>query len=145
MACTFCKKGKNHSFFVLQVTSKKDQEQYWAHKNQGYRYVSVAQFAEAFNRFSVGRRLTDELDIPFDKARSHPAALVHERYALGNWEMFKACYAREKILFSRSRFVYIFKNVQVTFLLTAQVLSCLSFPSNHRLDGYLSKYEGGWL
>ncbi|CAM6091398.1 unnamed protein product [Calypogeia fissa] len=111
-----CPERKGVGDFLQEVTSKKDQEQYWASKHQPYRFVTVSQFAEAFQKFYVGQRLSDELDIPFDKSRSHPAALVHDRYALSNWEMFRACLAREKILLKRNRFVYIFKFFQIMFM-----------------------------
>ncbi|RXH88665.1 hypothetical protein DVH24_000264 [Malus domestica] len=56
-----------------QVTSRKDQEQYWADRTP-YRYVSVKEFANRFKRFHVGMRIANELSVPFDKAQSHKAA-----------------------------------------------------------------------
>jgi hypothetical protein len=58
----------------LQVTSRKDQEQYWARKDQPYRFITANEFAEAFQSFTVGRRTAEELSIPFDKSKNHPAA-----------------------------------------------------------------------
>ncbi|MFS7986266.1 hypothetical protein Hanom_Chr11g01008301 [Helianthus anomalus] len=34
-------------------------------------------------------------------------------YSLSNWELFKACMAREILLMKRNSFVYIFKTLQV--------------------------------
>lgn len=97
----------------VQVTSRKDQGQYWFDKSRPYQFVPVKTFAEAYPKFHVGERLSEELATPFDKLKSHPAALVSERYALSNWELFQACFAREKLLMKRNKFVYIFKSVQV--------------------------------
>ena len=109
---------------MLQVTSKKDQQQYWAHKEMPYRFITVQEFAEAFKSFHVGQKLADELQIPFDKSQSHRAALAKKVYGVGKRELLKACFSREFLLMKRNSFVYIFKLVQVSINL---VLSCFSF------------------
>jgi hypothetical protein len=96
-----------------QVTSRKDQQQYWYDKTAPYQYVSVNAFAEGFKQFHVGECLNQELNVPFVKEKSHPAALVRERYAISNWELFLACFAREILLMKRNRFIYIFRTIQV--------------------------------
>jgi hypothetical protein len=58
------------------VTSRKDQEQYWARKDEPYSFVIVQEFAEAFQSFHEGRRIGDELATPYDKRKRHPAALT---------------------------------------------------------------------
>lgn len=98
----------------MQVTSKKDQQQYWANKTEPYRYVSVSEFAEAFQSYVVGRRLGDELAIPFDKTKSHPAALTTEKYGIGKKELLKACSDREYLLMKRNSFVFFFKIFQAS-------------------------------
>jgi len=95
------------------VTSRKDQEQYWEHKDRPYRFVTAEEFSEAFQSFHVGRRLGDELGTEFDKSKSHPAALTTKKYGVGKWELFKACLSREYLLMKRNSFVYIFKIFQV--------------------------------
>ncbi|KAF2304888.1 hypothetical protein GH714_039267 [Hevea brasiliensis] len=65
--------------FLQEVTSKKDQEQYWAHKDEPYSFVAVKEFAEAFQSFHVGRKLGDELAIPFDKTKAHPDSLTTKK------------------------------------------------------------------
>ncbi|CAM6058811.1 unnamed protein product [Sphagnum tenellum] len=102
--------------FLQEVTSRKDQEQYWADQRTPYRYVPVATIADAFKEFEVGRNLTNYLNTSFNKADSHPAALVHDRFALSRWELFKACTAREMLLIKRNRFLYIFRTCQVAFV-----------------------------
>lgn len=113
-----CPERKGVADFLQEVTSKKDQEQYWFRTNQPYRYVSVSEFAEAFNSFHIGQKLLEELKSPYDKAKMHPAALVKEKYGLSNKELFKACFSREWLLMKRRSFIYIFKTIQLTILAT---------------------------
>ncbi|KAH9313294.1 hypothetical protein KI387_028329, partial [Taxus chinensis] len=109
-----CPERKGVADFLQEVTSRKDQEQYWVNKNQPYRYVSVTEFADAFRSFKVGVQLHSELAIPYDKSKSHPAALTTKEYGLGKTELMKACIDREILLMKRSSFIYIFKLFQIT-------------------------------
>ncbi|KAI6669871.1 hypothetical protein NL676_004756 [Syzygium grande] len=111
-----CPKRKGVADFLQEVTSKNDQEQYWYRKDQPYRYISVPEFVRAFNSFHVGQRLLEELRVPYDKTRAHPAALAKDKYGISNRELFKACFAREWLLMKRSSFVYIFKTTQITIM-----------------------------
>ncbi|XP_059659360.1 pleiotropic drug resistance protein 2-like [Cornus florida] len=113
-----CPERKGIADFLQEVTSKKDQEQYWFKKNQPYRYVSVPDFARAFNSFHIGQQLSEDLRIPYDKSRAHPAALVTEKYGISNYELFRACFSREWLLMKRNSFVYIFKTTQITIMAT---------------------------
>ncbi|KAJ9177965.1 hypothetical protein P3X46_009888 [Hevea brasiliensis] len=113
-----CPERKGIADFLQEVTSKKDQQQYWFRKNQPYRYISVPEFVRAFNVFHVGQQLSADLRVPFDKSRTHPAALVKEKYGISNWELFKAGFAREWLLMKRNSFVYIFKTTQITIMAT---------------------------
>ena len=97
----------------LQVTSKKDQKQYWARKDQPYNFVTVDEFVEAFQSFRAGQKVKDELSVPFEKSKSHPAALATKPYGVGIKELLKACFSREYLLMKRNSFVYIFKLSQV--------------------------------
>ncbi|TQD69284.1 hypothetical protein C1H46_045183 [Malus baccata] len=100
-----CPDRKGVADFLQEVTSKKDQEQYWFKKNQPYRFVSVSDFVRAFTTFHVGQRLVEELRVPYDKRSVHPAALVTDKYGISNMELFKACFAREWLLMKRNSFV----------------------------------------
>uniref|UniRef100_A0A0A0LGJ3 ABC transporter domain-containing protein n=1 Tax=Cucumis sativus TaxID=3659 RepID=A0A0A0LGJ3_CUCSA len=111
-----CPERKGVADFLLEVTSKKDQEQYWYRKNQPYRFISVPDFLRGFNSFSIGQHLASDLETPYDKSRIHPAALVKEKYALSNWELFKACFSREMLLMKRNAFIYVFKTIQITIM-----------------------------
>ncbi|KAJ6331383.1 hypothetical protein OIU76_009872 [Salix suchowensis] len=111
-----CPDRKGAADFLQEVTSKKDQEQYWFRKNQPYRYISVAEFVRGFNSFHVGQQLASDLRTPYDKSRVHPAALVTEKYGISNWELFRACFSREWLLMKRNSFLYIFKTTQITIM-----------------------------
>lgn len=103
------------------MTSRKDQEQYWC-LEEPYGFVTVKEFAEAFQSFHVGRKLASELSIPFDKSKSHPAALTTETFGLGKRELLKACMSREALLMKRNQFIYVFKAFQVS------IYKDISFP-----------------
>lgn len=113
-----CPERKGVADFLQEVTSKKDQEQYWFGKDQPYRYISVPEFVRAFDSFHIGQQLLEDLRIPYDKSRAHPAALVREKYGISNMELFKACFTREWLLMKRNSFVYIFKTTQLTIMAT---------------------------
>ena len=108
---------------MLQVTSKKDQQQYWVRKEEPYRFVTVKEFSDAFQEFHVGQKLGDGLGTPFDKSKSHPAALTTKSYGINKKELLKACISRELLLMKRNSFVYIFKLIQVSINL---ILSCFN-------------------
>ncbi|KAJ0522528.1 putative ABC-type D-allose transporter [Helianthus annuus] len=111
-----CPERKNVADFLQEVTSKKDQEQYWITREEPYRFVTSKEFAKAYESFHVGRRLINDLATPYDKSKSHPAALTTEKYGLSTNELLKACFDREVLLMKRNSFVYIFKLVQLTFM-----------------------------
>ncbi|EEF49231.1 ATP-binding cassette transporter, putative [Ricinus communis] len=111
-----CPERKGVADFLQEVTSRKDQAQYWADKDKPYSFVTVREFAEAFQSFLVGRRLEAELSTPFDKSKSHPAALTTKKYGVGKMELLKACFSREILLMKRNSFVYIFKLTQLTIM-----------------------------
>ncbi|GER36151.1 ABC transporter family pleiotropic drugresistance protein [Striga asiatica] len=113
-SCGFkCPERKGIADFLQEVTSRKDQEQYWADKSKPYDYISVAEFANRFKIFHVGQSLKNELSIPYDKSASHLAALVFEKNSVPKWDLFKANLDKEWLLIRRNSFVYIFKSVQI--------------------------------
>ncbi|XP_057725148.1 pleiotropic drug resistance protein 1-like isoform X2 [Arachis stenosperma] len=104
-----CPERKGIADFLQEVTSRKDQEQYWMHKEKTYSFVTANEFAEAFKSFHVGRKIEDELAVPFDKTKNHPAALTTDKYGVSKKELLKANFSREYLLMKRNSFVYIFK------------------------------------
>ncbi|XP_059665975.1 pleiotropic drug resistance protein 2-like [Cornus florida] len=111
-----CPDRKGVADFLQEVTSKKDQEQYWFKKNQPYRYISVPEFVSHFNSFHIGQKVFSELGVPYDRTKAHPAALVTEKYGISKMDLFKACLSREWLLMKRNSFLYIFKTTQITIM-----------------------------
>ncbi|MCL7045571.1 hypothetical protein MKW94_009630 [Papaver nudicaule] len=111
-----CPERKGVADFLQEVTSKKDQKQYWYDKNEPYRYITVSEFVRCFKSFHIGQQLTEELRIPYDKSRAHPLALIKTKYGISSRELFKACFSREWLLMKRSSFLYIFKTCQITVM-----------------------------
>ncbi|KAL7247866.1 hypothetical protein ACSBR2_002720 [Camellia fascicularis] len=132
-----CPERKGIADFLHEVTSKKDHEQYWLNKNQPYTYISVPEFAESFKSFHIGQKLEADLNVPYDKSRTHPAALVRNKYGISKWELFKACFDREWLLMKRNSFVYIFKTVEIIIisLIALNVFWRTTMPSGSLQDG----------
>jgi ABC-type multidrug transport system ATPase subunit len=115
-ACGFkCPDRKGIADFLQEVTSPKDQEQYWANTQRPYRYIPVREFSELFKQFQVGATLQHELAVPYPKERSHRAALGKKKYAVSKKELFKANFAKEWLLYKRNAVISVFKIVQVFF------------------------------
>uniref|UniRef100_J3MLF5 ABC transporter domain-containing protein n=1 Tax=Oryza brachyantha TaxID=4533 RepID=J3MLF5_ORYBR len=111
-----CPERKGVADFLQEVTSRKDQQQYWFHEQDHYRYVSVEEFAQYFKTFHVGQKLQKELQVPYDKSKTHPAALTTKKYGLSNRESLKAVLSREWLLMKRNSFLFIFKAFQLLVL-----------------------------
>ncbi|KAL8034647.1 hypothetical protein ABFX02_12G042200 [Erythranthe guttata] len=127
-----CPERKGVADFLQEVTSKKDQQQYWAcDTDKPYRFISVAEFAESFESFHVGRRLNAELAISFDKTKSHPAALTTRKYGVGKKELLKACTSRQLLLMKRNSFIFIFKLFQLSIMAIISMTLFLR-PKMHR-------------
>ncbi|ONK80619.1 uncharacterized protein A4U43_C01F19860 [Asparagus officinalis] len=136
---------KGTADFLQEVTSRKDQEQYWADKSKPYRYISVSEFAQRFKKFHVGLRLENELSIPFDKSRSHRAALVFSKHLVPYSELLKASFGKEWLLIKRNAFVYVFKTVQiiVVAIIASTVFIRTKMHTKNEEDG--SVYIGALL
>ncbi|KAM6576208.1 hypothetical protein CsatB_028045 [Cannabis sativa] len=132
-----CPERKAVADFLQELTSIKDQEQYWCRNNQPYRYISVPEFSQAFNSFHIGQSLCEELRVPYDKTKVHSSTLVREKYGISNWELFKACFSREWLLMKRNSFVYIFKTFQIT------VMAVIAFTVFFRTQMKSGKLEDG--
>ncbi|XP_078168103.1 ABC transporter G family member 37-like [Carex rostrata] len=133
-----CPERKGVADFLQEVTSRKDQQQYWARYDEPYRYVPVKAFSEAFNSFHVGRNIAHELSVPFDKSTSHPAALTTSRYGVSKKELLMTNIEREILLMKRNSFVYIFKSCQL--IIMAFVASTVFLRTNMHHD---SVTDGG--
>ncbi|XP_034687785.1 ABC transporter G family member 31 isoform X3 [Vitis riparia] len=125
--------------FLQEVTSKKDQEQYWSDPSRPYVYLPVPKIAEAFKASRFGSSMQSTLSTPFNKSDSHPAALSKTRFATSKSELFRACFARELLLLSRHRFLYIFRTCQVAFvgLITCTMYLRTRIHPRNEADGEL--------
>uniref|UniRef100_A0A0E0QPY3 ABC transporter domain-containing protein n=1 Tax=Oryza rufipogon TaxID=4529 RepID=A0A0E0QPY3_ORYRU len=111
-----CPERKCVADFLQEVTSRKDQKQYWIGSDDTYQYVPVTMIAEAFQSFHVGQAIKSELAIPFEKSKNHPAALATSKYGVSMKELLKANIYREILLMKRNSFLYIFKAIQLTLV-----------------------------
>lgn len=111
-----CPERKGVADFLQEVTSRKDQQQYWTRHDEHYKFVPVKEFAEAFQSFHIGQDIGKELSTPYDKSKSHPAALTTSKFGVSTKELWKATAARELLLMKRNSFVYIFKATQLTIM-----------------------------
>nr|CAB3473545.1 unnamed protein product [Digitaria exilis] len=127
-----CPERKGVADFLQEVTSKKDQKQYWARLDEPYRFVPVKEFATAFKSFHTGRAIASELAVPFDKSKNHPAALTTTRYGVSGKELLKANIDREILLMKRNSFVYMFRTFQL--MLMSIIAMTLFFRTNMKHD-----------
>uniref|UniRef100_A0A1D1ZGN1 Pleiotropic drug resistance protein 3 n=1 Tax=Anthurium amnicola TaxID=1678845 RepID=A0A1D1ZGN1_9ARAE len=111
-----CPERKGVADFLQEVTSWKDQHQYWVCHDKPYRFVTAMEFVDAFQSSQIGQELADELARPFDRSQNHPAALTTSKYGVSRKELLKSCIAREILLMKRNSFAYVFKSVQLLFL-----------------------------
>ncbi|KAK1645314.1 hypothetical protein QYE76_063119 [Lolium multiflorum] len=132
-----CPQRKGVADFLQEVTSKKDQRQYWYLEPDQYRPVSVPEFAERFKSFHVGQQMFKELQIPYKKSKTHPAALTTKKYGLSSRESLKAVMSREVLLMKRNSFLYIFKVSQLIILglMAMTVFLRTKMPSGQISDG----------
>ncbi|CAA6670843.1 unnamed protein product [Spirodela intermedia] len=132
-----CSERKGIADFLQEVTSRKDQGQYWARHGEPYRFVPVNEFAESFKAFHVGKDMKKELSVPFDRSKSHPAALTTSKYGVSRKELLKACIERELLLMKRNSFVYVFRSCQLLLLsfFTTTVFLRTKMPRDSVADG----------
>ncbi|KAH0704878.1 hypothetical protein KY290_012000 [Solanum tuberosum] len=137
-----CPDRKGVADFLQEVTSKKDQQQYWVRRDETYRFITSKEFAEAYQSFHVGRKLTDELAASYDKSKSHPAALSTQKYGIGKKQLLKVCTERELLLMKRNSFIYIFKFIQnmIMAVITMTLFFRTKMPHDTIEDG--GKYAG---
>ncbi|KAK6772687.1 hypothetical protein RDI58_027925 [Solanum bulbocastanum] len=141
MGCR-CPDRKGVADFLQEVTSKKDQQQYWVRRSETYLFITSKEFAEAYQSFHVGRKLADELAASYDKSKSHPAALSTQKYGIGKKQLLKVCTERELLLMKRNSFIYIFKFIQnmIMAVITMTLFFRTKMPHDAIEDG--GKYAG---
>ncbi|KAG1346221.1 ABC transporter G family member 37 [Cocos nucifera] len=127
-----CPERKGVADFLQEVTSRKDQQQYWERPDEHHRYVPVREFAEAFRSFHIGQVIGNELSIPLDKkSKSHSAVLTTSKYGVGKKELLKANLARELLLMKRNSFVYIFQATRIIIVALITMTTFLRTEMHH--------------
>ncbi|KAJ0078863.1 hypothetical protein Patl1_23801 [Pistacia atlantica] len=117
--CGFrCPQRKGVADFLQEVISRKDQAQYWYRTEDPYQYVSVDMFCQKFKESLLGKKLDEDLLVPYDKSKSHKDALSFNVYSLSKWQLFRACMWREYLLLKRNSFIYVFKTTQIVIIAT---------------------------
>ncbi|EIE18194.1 putative pleiotropic drug resistance protein 3 [Coccomyxa subellipsoidea C-169] len=116
--------------FLQEVTSPKDQEQYWADPSRPWSFVPVATIAEAYESSPRGRENAAEL------ARSRPPTAdsnfsFARMYALSPVGVFATLFLREVTLMKRHKFVYIFRTA-ITVVMGFIASTLFIRPTMHR-------------
>ncbi|XP_013744019.2 ABC transporter G family member 32 [Brassica napus] len=130
-----CPERKNVADFLQEVTSKKDQQQYWSVPFRPYRYVPPGKFAEAFRSFPTGKKLAKKLDVPFDKRFNHSAALSTSQYGVKRRDLLKINFSWQKQLMKQNAFIYVFKFVQLLLVaLITMTVFCRTTMHHNTID-----------
>ncbi|XP_052157461.1 ABC transporter G family member 37-like [Oryza glaberrima] len=108
-----CPHRKAIADFLLEVTSRKDQQQYWSREDEPYRYFTVERFSEAFH---TGQTITKVLEVPLERNLSSLSALETSKYGVRKRKLVKAIFSRELRLLRRNPSVYIVNCVNLTVL-----------------------------
>ncbi|KAM0869667.1 hypothetical protein ACQ4PT_040497 [Festuca glaucescens] len=134
--CGFrCPERKGAADFLQEVTSKKDQEQYWIRDEKPYRYVSVPEFVAKFKKFHMGKSLKKQLSVPFNKRKIHKSALAFSQQSVPALELLKTSFAKEWLLMKRNSFIYVFKIVQGIIVALVASTVFLRLRQNNEEDG----------
>ncbi|WVZ68984.1 hypothetical protein U9M48_017853 [Paspalum notatum var. saurae] len=144
--CGFrCPERKGVADFLQEVTSKKDQEQYWIQSEKPYHHVSVPDFVAKFKKFHMGKSLKKQLSVPFHKRKIHRSALVFSEQSVSTLELLKTSWSKEWLLMKRNSFVYVFKIVQGIFiaLVASTVFLRTQMHTRNEQDGQI--YIGALL
>ncbi|KAL5725550.1 drug-responsive transcription factor pdr3 [Ranunculus cassubicifolius] len=142
--CGFrCPEMKGTADFLQEVTSRKDQAQYWYPIEVPYRYVSVAQFVHDFKACKLGKKLKQELLIPANKTDLRKSSISFSTYSVNKQDLFKACIAREWLLMKRNSFVYIFNSTQLSIV--ALITTTVYLRTNMELSLVRANYLMGSL
>uniref|UniRef100_A0A0D9Y9Q6 ABC transporter domain-containing protein n=1 Tax=Oryza glumipatula TaxID=40148 RepID=A0A0D9Y9Q6_9ORYZ len=99
-----CPHRKAIADFLLEVTSRKDQQQYWSREDEPYQYFTVERFSEAFH---TGQTITKVLEVPLERNLSSLSALKTSKYGVRKRKLVKAIFSREYRLLRRNPSVYI--------------------------------------
>lgn len=97
--------------FLQEVTSRKDQAQYWSNPSKPYSFVPVCEMVAAYKESEYWKEVQYAISSPSHTCSK--AALAKTKYAISKKELLKACFSRELLLLGRHRFLYTFRTFQV--------------------------------
>lgn len=97
--------------FLQEVTSRKDQAQYWSNPSKPYSFVPVSEMVAAYKESEYWKEVQYAISSPSHTCSK--AALAKTKYAISKKELLKACFSRELLLLGRHRFLYTFRTFQV--------------------------------
>ncbi|KAL3141609.1 hypothetical protein ABBQ32_004850 [Trebouxia sp. C0010 RCD-2024] len=104
------------SDFLQEVTSVKDQKQYYRGKCK-WEYMPVAGFAKAFQQTHLAQKARGQLAQPYEAPNAKcTEALAQHRYALDGLQRWKALMTREFTLIKRTMIMYKAKSFQIFVL-----------------------------
>ncbi|XP_062201348.1 ABC transporter G family member 51 isoform X2 [Phragmites australis] len=109
--------------FLQEVTSRKDQAQYWFDQSKQYYFISASAMASAFKQSQYGRYLESNVNNSYDDTNSQQA-LARSKFAVSKLSLVRACFDRELVLISRNCFLYTFRTCQVALV---AVITCTIF------------------
>ncbi|XP_078170470.1 ABC transporter G family member 45-like isoform X2 [Carex rostrata] len=129
-----CPKRKNVADFLLEVTSKKDQEQYWAGNPSEYHYQSTKKLAESFRSFCISRMIQNQSN---NRLITNSSTKSIKIWRISKWQIFLACFSRELLLLKRNSPLHIFKTIQISFVAFVITTLFLRTRMNHQtvMDG----------
>ncbi|URD78019.1 Plant PDR ABC transporter associated [Musa troglodytarum] len=81
--------------FLQEVTSRKDQKQYWSDHSKPYVFVPASRIAQIFRESEYGSSVRSDLSIPNDDKGFLPSALARTNFAISKQDLLKACLSRE--------------------------------------------------
>ncbi|KAL3160198.1 hypothetical protein ABBQ32_010959 [Trebouxia sp. C0010 RCD-2024] len=109
----FVPERKAVSDFLQEVTSKKDQKQYYRGKGK-WEYMPVVGFAKAFDQTEMAQGTRGALAQPYQAPNPKcEEALIQHKYALNGLQRWKALMQREFTLIKRTIVVYKAKSFQI--------------------------------
>jgi ABC-type multidrug transport system ATPase subunit len=92
--------------FLQEVTSRRDQQQYWSRDSREYHFMPITQMHQAYIDSTQGKAQLQAVEAPALKVPKYLDPLVREKYALGAWGSFKALLRRDFTLMRRNSFLY---------------------------------------
>uniref|UniRef100_A0A0E0M6E0 ABC transporter domain-containing protein n=1 Tax=Oryza punctata TaxID=4537 RepID=A0A0E0M6E0_ORYPU len=100
--------------FLQELTSKKDQAQYWSDQSKQHIFISASEMAALFKESQYGTYL--EANLSSSCGNKDSQVLPRSKFAVPKFSLVRACFARELTLISRNRFLYTFRTCQVAFV-----------------------------